>query len=121
MTYQHAKAYCESDNAVLATPRSEEENKFIAGLLPSNNIWIGVDDLVKNKIWISAASGEEITYSNWRQGEPTYTWRGKDENCVQILSKQGTWNDIRCEYELKFACIYDIASKIIYNSIKSFQ
>ena len=42
--YGAAKAPCESDGAFLAIPRSEVENGFIAGLIPKNNIWIGIGD-----------------------------------------------------------------------------
>ena len=45
MTYAAAKAQCESDGSFLAIPRSEAENDFIAGLIPNEDIWIGINDI----------------------------------------------------------------------------
>ena len=64
----------------------------------------GVRDGDSGWKWIS---GEEWTYSNWRQGEPSNTLNR--ENCVMInwngvAKANGLFSDLWCDYEIGFIC-----------------
>ena len=68
MTYNAAKTQCESDGAFLAIPRSEAENYYIADLIPNNRIWIGINDIDQEGVFV-AVDGSYITYTNWDSGQ----------------------------------------------------
>ena len=78
MTYNAAKTQCESDGAFLAIPRSEPENDYIAGLIPNNHIWIGIDDIDQEGVFV-AVDGSDITYTNWNSDQPN---NSHNENAV---------------------------------------
>ena len=60
--YRDAQAQCVSDGANLAVPRSNAENKFIAGLIPNKQIWIGINDIDKQGIYVTVdGSGRVFT------------------------------------------------------------
>lgn len=45
----------------------------------------------------------------WAQGEPTHTYEGVKEDCVEITEKknntdEGTWNDKNCDYQNRWIC-----------------
>ena len=73
MTYLAAKAKCESDGATLATPRSDAENDFFVGLLPGENIWIGINDIDQEGRFIYDSDGSDVSYTKWNtaSGEPS--------------------------------------------------
>ena len=54
------------------------------------------------------SSGEEWTYSNWRQKEPSNTLNR--EKCLMInwdytgSEVNGLFNDLRCDFEIGFIC-----------------
>ena len=119
LTYSSAKAQCESDGSFLAIPRSEAENDFIAGLIPHENIWIGINDIEEEGKFV-AVDGSDISYTNWHPEEPSGTgWRGDDEDGVEIRGSsrkrahQKKWNDKEIHTINKFIC-----SKSVDNWIK---
>ena len=95
--YGAAKAQCESDGAVLAIPRSEAQNDFIADLIPNENILIGINDIANEGKWM-AVDGSEVTWTKWDTDEPNNS--GGSEDAVEI--RQGnhyktfpkSWNDV---------------------------
>ena len=64
MSYLNAKAQCESDGATLAAPRSDAENDFIIGLLPGQNIWVGIDDIDQENRFVYG-DGSDVSYTKW--------------------------------------------------------
>ena len=105
VSWDQAKKYCEEKKSYLAAITSEAENEEIARLVKQHGeeAFIGgVRKDADNFRWVSA-SGEEFTYSNWRDGEPDYhnhgTCQVRDpygefakENYVGMYT-DGTWND----------------------------
>ena len=53
MTFLEAQAQCISDGANLAIPRSKVENGFIAGLIPDTKIWIGINDIENEGVFVT--------------------------------------------------------------------
>ena len=121
MNYADAKAQCESDGAYLATPRSEAENSFIAGLIPDQSIWIGVNDIDEEGKFV-AADGLDVSFTKWyqkvRQPDNYQHTNGNDEDGVQIWGKggyedqQGFWNDQQVTNRVKFVCSYNIPTQV---------
>ena len=50
------------------------------------------------------ATGERLTYANWREGMPDGRWRGED--CAE-RSSDGLWNDVNCEAEPPYICRFE--------------
>ncbi|TMW49796.1 hypothetical protein DOY81_005153, partial [Sarcophaga bullata] len=70
--------------------------------LYATNFWLGASDLGHNGQYVWASNGEAISrFTNWRAGEPN-NWCGH-EHCLELLS-DGQWNDLNCDYKLKFIC-----------------
>ena len=117
MPYVNAKRQCESDGAFLAIPRSEAENDFITGLLPNQNMWIGINDIEREGRYV-AVDGGDIPYTNWYPGEPNNHRHGGwcgfcDEDGVMIYvgGNRKTWNDSAVRFSYKFICIFNIAGE----------
>ena len=106
--YGAAKAQCESDGSFLALPRSEAENDFIAGLIPNENIWIGINDFEKEDSFV-AVDGRHVSWTKWDTGEPNN--QDNSEDAVEIWKNSASqnnpksWNDERANRSRKFVCI----------------
>ena len=48
--------------------------------------------------------GSAYGYNNWEDGEPSDEDGSEGENCVEMYSANGKWNDIRCENKNAFIC-----------------
>ena len=117
--YANAKSQCESDGAYLATPRSDAENSFIAGLLPDQPIWIGLNDINEEGQFV-ADDGLDVLFTKWYQSQPDnyQHTNGNDEDGVYIIGKdkrddaQGFWNDQQVTMRMKFVCNYNIPTHV---------
>ena len=115
--YGDAKAQCESDRTFLAIPRSEAENDFIAGLIPNENIWIGLNDIDEEGTFVSV-DDKEVSYTKWLYGEPNDSG---NEDGVEIIgdreSSNGYWNDKSTKIQNQFVCmsniIFDYSGKFL--------
>ena len=71
--WDDAKASCESMGGHLATITSQGEQDFVANLIENNgdkkNYWLGGTDVDDEGKWVWI-TGEDWTYSNWREGQP---------------------------------------------------
>ena len=107
-----AQRQCRNDGAYLAYPTSDAENTFIAGLVPTANFWIGVNDIDQEDKWVTK-DGRDILYANWRNNEPNNV--GNDEDAVVIYGSAtpypGLWNDIPKYMEHQFVCSFSFESK----------
>ena len=111
MSYLDAKAQCEFDGVYLAIPRSDDQNAFIASLIPNDNIWIGVNDIDEEGTF-AAVDGQEVTYTKWNFGEPN-NWNpitGGDEDGVVVGGTNGwiVWADEEIEHQQPFVCMSNI-------------
>ena len=114
MTYTAAKAQCESDGAFLALPRSDAENDYIRSLIPGSRIWIGINDIDQEGVFVSV-DGRDITYTKWLSGQPDSYQNNEDG--VHILENEvhnywnGYWNDLAVGHSYSFVCSYSLQSK----------
>ena len=105
MNYLDAKAQCESDGAYLAIPRSDDENAFIASLIPNVNIWIGVNDIDKEGTFL-AVDDQDVSYTKWDTDQPNSYSANADG--VQITGSNGFWTDENITNNNQFVCIFNI-------------
>ena len=106
MNYTAAESQCKSDGALLAVPRFESENNFIADLI-TTIFWIGVNDIKEEGKFVTVEG--DLSYKNWYEGQPS-NWPysdGYDEDGVQLNWKShGYWNDARIDRLYPFVCLY---------------
>lgn len=97
LTWADAKAYCESVGGHLVTITSGLEQTFIQDLIVNRGTkgyyWTGgIRNSGGDFVWIT---GEEFSYSNWGNGEPSNA--GGIENIITVYKYQGLngiWNDL---------------------------
>lgn len=98
MTWDEAKAYCESLGGHLATITSAEENNFIKDLVSSgtkNAYWLGASDAEEEGVW-KWITGEPFEFTNWSSGEPNDNGEIGDlypEDYLEMYKSSGKWND----------------------------
>ena len=117
MTYLAAVAQCESDGALLAFPRSEAENNFIASLLPSTNRWIGIDDIEEEGKFVSSdksvvrENGLDLVFTKWFEpsGEPNNQGNEDAVRFDGVGGRSGYWNDLPVTDSYEFVCFYEIS------------
>jgi len=69
--------------------------------------WIGIE---KNGSWMYQSNGEELTFSNWRDGKVGGSGcaRGHSEfsyyNQAQEDRLEGKWETNSCNYDISFIC-----------------
>ena len=105
MTWEEAKAYCESKGGYLATITSAEEQKMVEKVIEEKNygdrkirFWIGATDKEVEGQW-KWVTGEKFDYTNWGAQEPDNT---PDQDYIVIHSYIDTrygiekyqWDDI---------------------------
>ena len=73
MTWQEAKAFCETWGGHLATITSQAEDEFVwsnlASAAPGYGTWLGATDEIIEGEW-AWVTGEPWSYTNWDSGEP---------------------------------------------------
>ena len=114
MNYLDAKEQCEFDGAYLASPKSDDENAFIANLIPNENIWIGLNDIDEEGTFVSV-DNQNVSYTKWHtasdQPDNWINSQGIDEDGVHIKENAGGfWNDLSITDQLKFVCISNLVS-----------
>ena len=96
MTWDEAKAYCESLGGHLATITSAEENNFIKDLVSSgtkNVYWLGASDAEQEGVWKWVTS-EPFEFTNWSYGEPNDDGEiSTPEDYLEMYKSSGKWND----------------------------
>lgn len=92
-TWKEAQAKCKEAGGHLVTITSQTENDNVARLLwnaGARTAWIGLSDKDLESEW-KWVGGESSTFRNWAPGEPNDA--GGAEDCVEIHSGSGKWND----------------------------
>ena len=105
-SYQDAFLFCGVRGGYLAEVQSDDENRFVAGMLPSYvklNVWIGYNDLEKEGRWLWTNTKNSGTYTNWNSGEPD---NKNDQDCAVIETFHGrtTWDDQDCDRHEPSVC-----------------
>lgn len=102
LSWHEALNYAKTLSGHLVTITSQEENDIVEALIRSGKrdaYFIGLTDDKQEEHPFRWENGEEVTYTNWREGEPN-DYVGI-EDCAAILSGEeeaGKWNDIPGEY-----------------------
>lgn len=99
---------CLAIGAELVAISSQEENTFVAeqaNARTDGKWWIGLNDrdTEGEYVWSSGAS---FDFEAWNEGEPNNY--DNDENCVEMYSNTGLWNDVLCRNEQGFICSFPL-------------
>ena len=107
MTWYEAKNACNKISGHLVEiDTAEKHNLLVAesqkrGLNSTHNLWIGLNDLDSEGVWRWSQSGEEATFTAWRDGQPNSSQGEQD--CAGL--EDFGWNDLWCNrrYYEKFS------------------
>ena len=94
-TFKKATESCQEMNGFLVEPRSEEITTAVKSFKLKGLIWIGLNDIGKNRIFTWQTNRETLSYTNWASKQPDND-KG-NQHCVAV-TKYGTWDDRDCEY-----------------------
>ncbi|XP_033106265.1 neurogenic locus notch homolog protein 2-like [Anneissia japonica] len=125
-TWDDANSNCQKKGASLVHIESELENEFLREHVEKNHggypaTWIGLSDSTKEGdfTWLR---NQNNSFTNWNLGEPnnggvtaiirtsksvmmsTYDETTGGENCVELLTINGKWNDIECSMKRPSVC-----------------
>ncbi|CAH1099004.1 unnamed protein product [Psylliodes chrysocephalus] len=115
--------FCKKRNMELLSIESADENNRIGLFLVEKGLsalrfWTSAVNLVSPTAWIWLATGKEIKYFNWDNGEPTgnIPFVSNYENCIQARHEGNrgfTWNDLNCHFKNYIICEAPITCKCI--------
>lgn len=109
--WDDAKDFCKYNlNAYLAEIQTAGENNFLMSILPKPTlddndieVWLGANDLKKDRRFVWNKSGTEFDFTDWGPGEPNREY----EECLSThLYRDGKlhWNDRSCYWWNFFVC-----------------
>ena len=108
MNYQDATKMCNSMDAYLVEPKSQQETENLREFreeLEGSRVWIGLLDVTKTRRFVWAHSNETTEgYDNWVPGCPDNYY--KNEFCVATIypSHDFLWNDVPCDFTYNVMC-----------------
>uniref|UniRef100_A0A8C4TF83 C-type lectin domain-containing protein n=1 Tax=Erpetoichthys calabaricus TaxID=27687 RepID=A0A8C4TF83_ERPCA len=108
--WKEASTACHKEGAFLASIHNIEEHSFVISQLgygrlsshylrPSDELWIGLNDL-KMQMLFEWTDGSHVTFTKWQTGEPSHA----SEECVEIFSSSGKWNNMNCNSYRGYIC-----------------
>ncbi|XP_051745524.1 galactose-specific lectin nattectin-like isoform X5 [Ctenopharyngodon idella] len=105
--WTNAEYMCLYYNGNLASVHSHEEYMFIQKLVrqtthASTPTWIGGHDAIRWGNWFWS-DGSSFGYQLWSPGQPSYS---TNEDCIEMNSVNGNWNDVNCYENKPFVCAY---------------
>ena len=91
----------------LVEPRKQTTNDFITDVAKEKGngieLWIGINDISKEGVFVYESNSEPVTWTNWGPGEPNNGGNGlRNGDCVRL--KQEEWWDLNCDYSKPFVC-----------------
>jgi hypothetical protein len=104
LEWDDAQEYCANQGGHLVTIDDADENAFVLSTsqgIESGNVWLGGNDLVTEGTWMWD-DGSDLVYDNWNSGEPNDS--GSNEDCMEMRSGDGLWNDAVCTRVRTFVC-----------------
>ena len=105
----------------LFEPKSRLQNDLVVTLVEMRQkedqyAWIGITDLLTEGTFTYLSSGKEVFFTKWTTGEPNNFY--EDEDCVNFLFKDRSWNDFGCSNKLHFICeipLNDLLLRLVDN------
>ena len=104
-SYLAANNSCFDHGGILFEPRDESVNSEVAEVAVAMGVtrfWFGVNDLDLENSFVYSSSGDQLTWTNWRTGEPNNM--NSNEDCGEIYSSSPVWNDFSCNFESQYVC-----------------
>lgn len=109
MSWEEARAYCESLGGHLAAVTTQEEADYILTLTKSRtDYWLGATDAEEEGVW-KWITGETWDYTNWHFDQPDNDEERENYLCL-VTDWQEEWNDAFNEgaaSDLGFICEWD--------------
>ncbi len=81
-----------------------DENAALNGHF-GGDLWIGVNDLGTEGVWVETRTGAPQVYQPWNAGEPNDS--GGVEDCA-ALRTDGLWNDSYCPASVNYICELEV-------------
>ncbi|XP_062278844.1 low affinity immunoglobulin epsilon Fc receptor-like [Scomber scombrus] len=103
-SWDRSKKDCEDRGAHLVIINSQNEQDFVKKFY--SRIWIGLSDKdIENK-WKWVDGTDLVGDGYWQEGEPNND--RNIEDCVELSSRGGGWNDMPCSDRLSWVCEYNL-------------
>ncbi len=106
LDYDDAREFCLGRGGDLVVIRTPEENDYLK-VISDEPLWIGLDDRETEGefVWVD---GTELTWSDWREGEPNNS--GGNEDCAGFFGEGDDrgWNDFPCDGQRGFICADEV-------------
>lgn len=105
LTWEDAEIKCQSYGAHLTSIANKVEQNFIKSKtrqFVNEHFWIGYNDRANESYFNWTDGFSRTNYTNWRSGEPNDFL--KREDCVELVSSTGLWNDEYCANEYSYIC-----------------
>ena len=105
--FNDANHHCDQfHHSRLFEPKSRLQNDLVVTLVENrqneSHAWIGITDRIEEGTFRYLSSGKEVFFTKWTTGEPNNY--DEDEDCVNFLFKDRSWNDFGCSNKLHFIC-----------------
>ncbi|XP_057654698.1 C-type lectin 37Db-like [Diorhabda carinulata] len=109
-----AVQFCRLQGMQLWTINNNEEDARMVKFLQEKGLdhrryWTSGANLGDRDQWVWLSTGLDVIYANWPPGQPSYSYNGKEENCIEYRGWGGTpngfaINDMDCMAEFYFIC-----------------
>lgn len=111
-SWKDARQKCKSHGMDLVSIQSAKELETVQTIvarMAQAIVWIGLtnarkaSDMFQNRVYWYWSSGEEVSYTNWGDFEPSENILNSDDGCV-YMDTTGFWHDDSCSNEYAFIC-----------------
>ncbi len=100
-SWTDARDACADDEATLVVIDDADENDDVLTL--RGDVWIGLADR-EDEGRFRWVTGDPVAFTNWDSGEPNNFF---NEDCVELRSGNGRWNDEDCGAARSYVCECD--------------
>ncbi|XP_038079449.1 echinoidin-like [Patiria miniata] len=110
LDWHGAQSYCNGldHKANLVSLNTEGEAEFVHHLFKEKggglytHYWTGLSDIDSEGNYKWVGINKPMTYSNWNTRQPDNA--GHNEDCIEVVTHSGYWNDIHCTDRQPFIC-----------------
>ncbi|XP_053404782.1 asialoglycoprotein receptor 1-like [Mercenaria mercenaria] len=104
MTYTKAKYFCSSKEAHLVDIENKSENDFVVQFSKGKVTWIGMTDEETEGLWKWDRSGNNVTYTNWRPGQPNNLQESQHYGVIGAVHPRELWDDASINFRARVVC-----------------